>query len=313
MNITDADDPEVTVRFEQASYTVPESDDTSTTAVEENKVAVKVILSADPERTVTIPITRTNQDGASNADYSGVPANVTFNSEDTEKECTFTATADTVDDDGESVKLGFGTPLPARVSEGTTDETTVSIQDDHKPTSLTVNFGAATYTAAEGGNVTVKVTLNDDPEMDVTIPIIKTNQDGASAADYSGVPSSVTFNAGDTEKEFTFTAVNDTVDDDGESVKLTFGTLPAIASAGTTDESVVSITDDDDPQVTVSFESATYTVAEGSNVTVKVTLSADPERTVMIPITKANEGGASDSDHSGIPANVTFRERRTNR
>ena len=38
----------------------------------------------------------------------------------------------TVDDDDESVKLTLGT-LPARVSEGTTDETTVNITDDDVP------------------------------------------------------------------------------------------------------------------------------------------------------------------------------------
>ena len=99
-----------------------------------DSVTVKVtLLSADPERTVTIPVSRANQGGASNGDYSGVPANVTFNSGDTEKTFSFSATDDTVDDDDESVKLGFGT-LPTRVSEGsTTDETTVNITDDDDP------------------------------------------------------------------------------------------------------------------------------------------------------------------------------------
>ena len=83
----------------------------------------------------------------------------------------------------------------------------------------------------------VKVTLNADPERTVTIPITTTDQDGASSADYSGVPASVTFNAGDTEVDITFTAASDSDNDDGESVKLTFGnTLPTGVSAGTTDE-----------------------------------------------------------------------------
>ena len=305
VSITDDDNPQVSVRFAQATYTVTESDATSTMDIEENKALVRVILSADPERTVTIPITSTNQDGASNGDYGGVPASVVFNSGDTEKTFTFTAVNDSVDDDGESVKLGFGT-RPAMVSLGATDETVVSIQDDDKPTSLTVDFGAAAYTVTEGGNVTVKITLNDDPEMDVTIPITPVHENGASNQDYSGVPDSVTFNSGDTEKEFTFTAVNDTEDDDNESVKLTFGTLPTVATAGSTDEAVVSITDDDDPTVSVSFQQAAYTVAEGSNVGIKVQLNADPERTVTIPVSTANQGGAQDSDYSGVPNNVVF-------
>ena len=68
----------------------------------------------------------------------------------------------------------------------------------------------------------------------------------------------------------------------------------------------MSITDDDVPSVSVSFEQGSYTVAEGSSVTVEVKLSADPERTVTIPLTKANQGGATAADYSGVPANVVF-------
>ena len=64
---------------------------------------------------------------------------------------------------------------------------------------------------------------------------------------------------------------------------------------------MVSITDDDVPSVTASFGSATYTAAEGSSVTVKVTLSADPERSVTVPLTATNQGGASSADYSGVP------------
>ena len=271
---------------------------------EGSSVTVKVKLDADPERAVTIPLTKADQDGATSADYSGVPANVVFNSGDTEKTFSFSATADDVDDDGESVKLGLGT-LPTGVSAGSTDESTVSITDDDVP-SVTVSFENASYTVAEGSSVTVKVKLDADPERTVTIPLTKADQGGATSADYSGVPASVVFDSGDTEKTFSFSATADDVDDDGESVKLGVGTLPTGVSEGTTDEAVVSITDDDVPSVTVSFENASYTVAEGSSVTVKVKLSADPEHTVTIPLTKAGQGGATSADYSCVPANVVF-------
>ena len=76
-----------------------------------------VTLGAEPERTVDITLIPTNQ-GASNSDYSGVPASVTFGPTETEQTFTFTAAQDSVDDDGESVKLTFGSPLPAGVSRG---------------------------------------------------------------------------------------------------------------------------------------------------------------------------------------------------
>ena len=298
-----------------------ESDDASTMGEKENEVTVKVILSADPERTVTIPIDKTNQGEASNSDYSGLPVNVAFDSGETEKTFTFTATHDTVDDDGESVKLTFGT-LPTRVSEGATVESVVRIIDDDDP-EVTVRFEKGSYTVAESDDtstpddkeneVTVKVVLNADPERTVIILIDKTNQDDASSADYSDLPDSVTFNSGETEKGFTFTATHDTVDDDGESVKLTFGTLPTRVSEGATTETTIRIDDDDDPRVRVTFESDSYTVVEGNSISIKVALDADPERTVRITVARRNQGETSGADYSVTPRVITFNPGETER
>ena len=295
VSITDDDDPAVTVSFGAATYT----------AAEGGTATVTVTLSADPERTVAIPVTKTEQGGRAPPTTPACRPRSPSTPGRRRKPITFAATQDAEDDDGESVKLAFGA-LPTGVRAGATDETTVSITDDDDP-AVTVSFGAATYTAAEGGTATVTVTLSADPERTVAIPVTKTNQGGASAADYSGVPTSVTFDAGDTSKTFDFAATQDAEDDDGESVDLAFGTsLPAGVSAGSPSETTVSITDDDDPQVTVSFGAATYRAIEGSTAAVTVELSADPERTVEVPITKTNERGVSDSDYSGVPASITF-------
>ena len=274
------------------------------TVAEGGTAPVTVSLSEAPGSDVTIPLTATGQDGATSSDYSGVPESVTFESSDTEQTFTFTAVDDTVDDDGESVLLAFGT-LPSGVLAGTVKETLVSITDDDLPASLTVNFGADRYTVAEGGTVEVTVTLDDDPERTVVIPVTAAGQDGATSSDYSGVPQNVTFDAGDTSKTFTITAADDAVDDDDESVKLAFGTLPENLSPGTTTETVVTIVDNDDPQVEVNFRRAIHDVAEGADRTVTVKLTADPERTVVIPLTATDQDGASSADYS-VPDSVTF-------
>ena len=239
--ITDDDVPTVTVSFEQATYT----------AAEGSNVTVKVILDANPGRTFTIPITKANQDGASDSDYSIVPSSVVFASgdhHDTEQTITFAATADDVDDDGESVKLGFGT-MPTGVTASGTTEATVSITDDDAIalplTAVQVSFGGSTFAVAEGSSVEVTINLSADPERTVTIPLTTTLLDGASAADYSGVPASVTFNSGDTQKTFTFSATQDSVQDAGESVRLTFGSLPDGVTAASPAETSFSITDDE--------------------------------------------------------------------
>ena len=292
VTITDNDPPEVD--FGGSSYTVAEG----------GMQTVTVTLTSAPGSAVTIPITTTDQGSTTPADYSGVPANVMFSTGQTYAFFTFRATQDTEDDDDESVKLTFGT-LPSGVQAGTTTEVTFDITDDDDP-QVTASFGAGAYTVAEGGMQAVTVTLSADPERTVVIPLVPTYEGGATAADYSGVPASLTFDAGELSKTITLTATQDTEDDDDERVLLAFGSLPPRVSAGTTNQVIFDITDDDDPQVTVAFGQAAYTVAEGETVTVRVTLSADPERTVGIPITAMNQGGATPADYSGVPSSLTF-------
>ena len=296
LRITDDDDPQVTTSFETGTHTVAEGD----------TATVTVSLSADPERTLVIPLNRAEQGGATSADYSGVPATVSFAPGQVEAVFTFRATQDEVDDDNEKVRISFGAMPDSRITTGATDQTTVSITDDDDP-QVEVSFGADTYTVPEGQGQPVTIILSADPERTVVIPLTAMEQDGASSADYSDLPSSLTFNTGQTQKSFTFTAAQDTVDDDDESVKLAFSTnLPSRVSTGTPHQTTVRITDDDDPQVTVMFAQASYLVVEGETVTVRVALSADPERTVTIPLVTANQDGASSADYSGVPSTITI-------
>ena len=295
VSIIDDDAPaSVAVSWAQTAYSVSEG----------GSVTVTAELDDDPEKTVVVPIARTDQGGADSGDYSGVPVTITFESGDTSKTFTFTATDDAQDDDDESVQLAFGPTLPSGVTQGTPASTLVRITDNDDP-QVKASYGLAEYTAAEGSSVTVTVELDADPERTVVIPVTHTARAGATNADYSVVPESVTFDAGETEQTFTFTATDDTVDDDDESVLLAFGTLPTGITAGTVQETVVRIDDDDDPDVKVSFAHSSYTAPEGATVSVVVELDADPERSVTIPIASTPKDGASNADYS-VPDGVTF-------
>ena len=183
----------------------------------------------------------------------------------------------------------------------------VTVTDDDPQ--VTVKFGADTYTVSEGNTATITVTLSADPQSTVIIPLEATGQDGATSDDYH-VPSSVTINGGETSKTFEFMAKADDVSDNGESVMIGFGTnLPSRVTKGTPKEARVTIRQMS-PQlgsgVTVQFEADAYTVSEGSMATITVTLSADPQSTVVIPITATNQGGATSSDYSIVSSSVTF-------
>ena len=304
VSITENDDPAVTVNFEQETYSVAEGAD----------VTVKVKLSAIPEREVVVPVTTTNQGGATSSDYSGVPTSVTFQSGDTEKSFTFSADQDTVDDDDESVKLGFGT-LPARVTAGTTNEATVSITDDDGPT-VTVSFEKEVHYTIEGasGVAGVEVLLSAPLQTEVTIPITVLSQSTAAPEDYvvsdsAGYASDpgLTFSPGETFGYVFIRAVLDTIDEETETVVLGFGTLPAGVSEGSPNRSTVEVSD----AIQVSFADSTYMVEEGSaGVEVMVRLNK-PRNNLRVPLTANGQGGADDSDFTGVPPEVVFKDDET--
>ena len=97
----------VRVSYGAESYTVKEGE----------FVAVEVVLSASPDRPLTIPLTHVPGNGAGRQDYSGVPESVRFDSFETTKTFNVTAEEDDEHDDGESIILGFGT-LPPGVRAG---------------------------------------------------------------------------------------------------------------------------------------------------------------------------------------------------
>ena len=168
--------------------------------------------------------------------------------------------------------------------------------------SVTVYFGDSQYSADEGASVMVQVQLSADPQRDLTIPLEATSSTGADETDDFTVPDRVIFSSGETSRTVTFMAVDDTEDDDDETVELGFGTLPPNVSEGSPSTTVVAIVDNDDPAVTVSFDSATYAVDEGWTVDVVVRLNVDPERTVTIPV---QASPAASGDYA-IPGSVRF-------
>ena len=403
--IEDDDDPAVTVAFGAASYTAAEGG---------GDAVVAVTLSADPERTVEIPLTAAAGGGAAAGDYTLSARTLTFESGATAREVRVTAVEDAVDDDGESVTLGFDA-LPAGVTAGSVTAAVVALEDNDErgvtvlPASLTVTEGGAaenytvvlgseptgavtvsvttdladtsvrvdpaslTFTAADwstaqsvavkaaededalaepvvtlehvasGGDysgaavsgVAVTVVENDVPvrlavadatgaegagvlhfvvslsaASSKTVTVNYATADGTATAgsDYTGASGVLTFAPGVTdsqtiEVQITDDAADDEVEAETFTVTLSGATNAELAVASATG----TIEDDDDPAVTVAFGAASYRAAEGGgDAVVVVTLSADPERTVEIPLTAAAGGGAAAGDYRLSARTLTF-------
>ena len=173
---------------------------------------------------------------------------------------------------------------------------------------VAVSFAVAALSVDEGEEIEVTVTLAEAPTASVTVPIAATPGTGLQASEYSGVPSGVTFNAGETSKSFTVTTVEDTADEPDAVLTLAFGPLPAGYIVGTHAALALTVVDDDYPIVSATFDRATATASEGDSVAVTVRLSQAPEREVVLPLVATRganfaadeyEGCAGQRDHRG--------------
>ena len=140
----------------------------------------------------------------------------------------------------------------------------------------------------------VTVQLDAAPGREVTVPVSAAGAGGATppgetGPDWSGVPENVTFGATDTEQTFTLAATDDTDADAGESVALSFGTLPAGVTAETPSEATVTIVDND---VLPTLGVANMEAARGRcPVNFTVTLSVAATGNVTVNWTASIESG----------------------
>ena len=309
-NVANATTGQTTVTFGASSYTAAEGGATATVAVQ---------LSAAASATVTIPLTKTHRGGATAADYSGVPSNVTFTAGQTRRTFTVTATDDADKDGGESVQLGFGT-LPAGYAPGARRTATVTLVDDDA--NLIVNFGTERHTTVkvrESDTVRHRFTLslstrswgppNGNPQQPVTIPLVVTHRGGTTTEDYEGIPSSVTFAVGESVTSFSMRAIPDGRRETGEGLRLDFGRLPAGVRKGTWGPyETIEFVDQVLPGYTVLFGAEAYTATEGgAPARVSIHLSEPVEIEPLVVRLVVTHVGATAADYTGIPKSVRFR------
>ena len=291
--------PPIDVYFESASGGIPNVDEG-----QELEIAT-INLERDPMRTVAIDIGTAGIPGSDSGntgqgvvqigtDYTITPTMVVFSPGETSKPLSFMAIDDSFDDDGESVEISFMN-LPEGITRTAAreDTLTVNIVDDDDP-AVTLSFSAPTYDATEGrAGATVAVTADVVPEREIDIAV--TPSGDVSDFQVDGRPLSATPISGSIAADqrtfmFTLEAIDDSIDDDGNSVNLALSlpTSTSGVSIGSLNNAAVNIIDDDViVPVVVSFEvpsSGSYTVEEGAVQEITINLDQDPMRTVAINI-----------------------------
>ena len=193
---------------------------------------------------------------------------------------------DALDEDDETFTLEIYDFENARA--GVKTRSTITIQDDDEPPTLSVADAEAT----EGGGVEFTVSLSAVSGRDVTVDWATSTEsfDTAAAGDFTAVPATtLTFMPGDTAKTVTVQTTQDTDDEENETFTLTLSN-PSNATLGT-DPTARGTIVDDDASALPTLSVANASGAESDGVTFTVTLSAAATAEVTVDWTASIESG----------------------
>ena len=246
-----------------ATGTIRDNDETAlsigdASGFEGTSINFTVTLSLQSTQTVSVGYEIADGSAREGSDYTASPATatLTFAPGQTQKTIRVPLQNDDINEPDETFTVIIRNPQNAALDRNFAVGTiinrhrgTLITPPPPPPPAVTVSFGSSFYSVTEGETVAVRVTLSEDPERTVTIPITIDQATSAATEDYSLSSTSVTFASGETLKDTTLTATDDNVDDDGEVVVLAFGTLPQNVSGGTLTSATVTIRDISSPRL----------------------------------------------------------------
>ena len=301
VTVTD-DDAAPELSIEGAS--VPEGNTGPTT------LTFTVTKDGDTERVVTVDYYADAGTGTATADtdYTAVAAGtLTFAPSETSKTITVMVRGDDVSEPDEKIVIALRSPSNATIAEGKGTATGTIIDDD--ASRLSIEAGAASV--EEGDPLIFTVSL--DPPIDAEQVTVEVDTGGTATAgaDYTGVPETLTFAAGEAAKTITVAVADDTDYELNETVEVELrNPRPPGSVVIETGGAMVTIEDNDDlPALSISGTS----VAEGndgttSKLTFKVTKSGGTSMEATVAYADAGTGTATaGTDYTAVAAGtLTF-------
>ncbi len=246
---------------------------------ESTSPTLTVSLSATSGKTVGIDYALSGTATASGTDYTLANGTATISAGSVSTTISPTIVNDVLDEDNETVILTLSNPGNSTLGSNTTHTYTIT-DDDATPT---VTFTSAAQTVGEDvGTATITAQLSALSGRNVSVPFSLSGTATGSGTDYSITSSPVTINAGSTTTTITTTVINDSLDENNESVIVTMGS-PTNATQGATPVHTVTITDNDTTGVTIAESGGSVVITEGSVTdTYTVVLASEPTADVTV-------------------------------
>src|SRR5439155_900640 len=197
-------------------------------------------------------------------------------------------------------------------TESGTQQVTATITDDDLPPA--VAFNAAVSSGSESVTaVAVPVSLSTASGRTVTVSYAVTGTATGGGVDYTLAAGTLTFAPGVTTQNISIAVVNDTLDEDDETIQLTLSG-PTNATLGAIPTHTYTILDDDPPpSLSINNVSLTEGNSGTTNATFTVTLSAASSKTVTVSFATADGTALAGSDYTATNGVLTFNPGQTTR
>src|SRR5205823_13176561 len=235
-----------------------------------------VSLTAASGRTVSVDYATADGTATAPADYTGSSGTLIFNPGETNKIVTVQVKGDILYELNETFTFNLSNPTNATITTAT--GTGTIINDDSAP-SVTLSLSGSPMAEA-GGVATVTATSSAVSGQPVTVNLAFSGT-ATITNDYLPSASSIVIPAGSTTGTITLTAVQDSLDEDNETIIVDISNVLDGTESGT--QQVTAIITDDDPTPTVAFAAAASSGAESiTPASLVVSLSAVSGRTVTV-------------------------------
>jgi Zn-dependent metalloprotease len=172
----------------------------------------------------------------------------------------------------------------------------------------TVEFAAPVYAGGEaGGTASISVTRTGGLAEGVTVDYFSSDGTASAPGDYSAVAGSLSFDSGVTTRSFNVPIVNDTVDDDAETVGLTLTNVQGPGAVLGGQNTGTLIIGDDDVGGTLQFKMASFSVSEGSAfATITVTRTGGSASGVSVDYQSADGSAVHPDDYAATSGTLSF-------
>ena len=243
---------------------------------------------------------------ANGVDYSAIGTNVTIPAGLSSATVTITPIDDALNEVNETVVLTL-TAGSYNIAASPSNAATVTITDDDP--APTVSFNVASSSGLESvtpANLAVALSAASGQTVTVAYAVTGGTATGG-GVDFTLASGTLTFSPGVTTQNIGIAVVNDTRDEDDETVEVTLSS-PANATLGAIITHTYTILDDD-PVPSLSINNVTVTEGDTgtTNANFTVTLSAASGRTVTVNYATADgTATVADGDYLATSGTLTF-------